>query len=51
MNRHSTHIVIFVLLGLLIAGCSTTRRLGGDDTLYVGVKEMRFEPDSGVTLS
>lgn len=36
---------------LLLAACSTTRRLGADEVLYTGVRKIRIEPDSGVTVS
>lgn len=36
---------------LLLAACSTTRRLGEGEVLYTGVKKIRIEPDSGVVLT
>lgn len=36
---------------LLCAACSTTRRLGEGEVLYTGVRKIRIEPDSGVTLT
>lgn len=36
---------------LLLAACSTTRRLGEGEVLYTGVKKIRIEPDSGVMLT
>lgn len=41
--RSLTAILILVIL---LAGCSTTRRLGPDETLYTGVKELKVEPKS-----
>lgn len=40
-----------LLAAILLAGCSTTRRLGADEVLYTGVKKILIEPDSGVVLS
>lgn len=33
---------------LSVAACSTTRRIGEGEVLYVGVRRMEFVPDSGV---
>ncbi len=38
-------------VALLVAACSTTRRLGADEVLYTGVRKIRIEPDSGVVFS
>lgn len=41
-------IKTYLLLTLVImAGCSTTKRLGEDEVLYVGVKSMKIESVSG----
>ena len=41
-----------VLAGLLLlAGCSTTRRIPEGEVLYTGVKRLRILPDSGVVLT
>lgn len=42
---------VIALAALLLAACSTTRRLGADEVLYTGVKKIRIEPDSGVVLT
>lgn len=42
---------VVALAALLLAACSTTRRLGADEVLYTGVKKIRIEPDSGVVLT
>ena len=39
-----------LLAALLLAGCSTTRRLAPGEVLYTGVHRIRIEPDSGVVL-
>ncbi len=39
------------IAALLLAACSTTRRLADDEVLYTGVRKMRFVPDSGVMLT
>lgn len=36
---------------LLLAACSTTRRIPEGEVLYTGVRHLRILPDSGVTLS
>ena len=36
---------------LLLAGCSTTRRIPEGEVLYTGVKRLRILPDSGVVLT
>ena len=51
MNRRNNryrHALSLLAAALLLAGCSTTRRLAEGEALYTGVKKIRFEPDSGV---
>ena len=42
---------MLLLFVLLLAACSTTRRLATDEVLYTGVAKIRIEPDSGVAVS
>ncbi len=50
--RHGQNIYRFLTIGLflLLAGCSTTRRLGSDETLYTGVKKIIIDTDSSGSL-
>lgn len=43
--------IIVLSLSLLIAGCSTTKRLEEGDVLYIGVKKMNFVPADGVKIN
>lgn len=36
---------------LLVSSCSTTKKLTGDEVLYVGVKKMKIEPPKDVKLT
>ncbi len=49
-NIHGNSFPVLLLAVLLLAGCSTTRRLASDEVLYTGVHRIRIEPDSGVVL-
>ena len=42
---------IAILSLLMLIGCSTTKRIPDDETLYTGVKKMKIIPDSGVTIT
>ncbi len=35
---------LIILLGVVVAACSTTKRLGADETLYTGVKKVKIVP-------
>ena len=48
---HGSSLFAALLAALLVAGCSTTRRLAPGEVLYTGVHRIRIEPDSGVALS
>ncbi len=49
--RKTLNNIILLAVTLIVASCSTTRRLGDGEVLYTGVRKMVFEPDSGVELS
>ena len=49
-NIHGNSFPVLLLAVLLLAGCSTTRRLASDEVLYTGVHRIHIEPDSGVVL-
>lgn len=38
------HILLILLLSGIVASCSTTKRLGPDETLYTGVKKINIIP-------
>lgn len=42
MNKFFIHIILFCIVILFTTGCSTTRRLAADETLYTGVKKITF---------
>ncbi|WP_295939116.1 BamA/TamA family outer membrane protein [uncultured Alistipes sp.] len=44
MNSNVRHILTALVLGLVLSGCSTTKRLGRDEVLYTGVKKIEVEP-------
>lgn len=53
MNRNSHNIITTIaiaILSLIVTGCSTTKRLGDDDTLYTGVKKININEVSGDKL-
>lgn len=49
-RKHSIHSIRYLLYGLLIIGaglagaCSETRNLAKDETLYVGIKKIDYDP-------
>lgn len=45
--NHIVRALMAVALILAMASCSTTRRLGPDDTLYTGVKKIEITPAQG----
>lgn len=48
INRIIIRIIAVLALVLLMSSCSTTRRLGADDTLYTGVKKIKIiDGDNG----
>ncbi|WP_416997479.1 BamA/TamA family outer membrane protein [Alistipes ihumii] len=49
MKRYRLHIA-FLTAAALVAGCSTTKRLGQDEVLYTGVRKITIEADSGVHM-
>ncbi len=53
MNRKRNNILgnsLLLALVLLLTACSTTRRLGEEDTLYTGVKKIEIEGHDGAKL-
>ncbi len=53
MKRNNHNIlttIVIIVLSLIVAGCSTTKRLGADDTLYTGVKKISINEVSGDKL-
>ena len=46
MNKFFIHIILFCTVILFTTGCSTTRRLAADETLYTGVKKITFTQES-----
>lgn len=44
MKPIASRILPLLTLALLAAACSTTKRLGPDETLYTGVKHLRINP-------
>lgn len=40
------HVVLAAVLSLLVASCSTTRKLGENDILYTGVKHLKYHEDT-----
>lgn len=44
MRNKTTHISVFLLIifSVIATSCSTTKRLGKDDTLYTGVKKIKI---------
>lgn len=51
MNRLSSHILPLMLLLLLAASCSTTRRIPADEILYTGVKKVAITTAAGEKLA
>ena len=49
MKRYRLHIA-FLTAAALVAGCSTTKRLGQEEVLYTGVRKITIEADSGVHM-
>ncbi|WP_300287275.1 BamA/TamA family outer membrane protein [uncultured Alistipes sp.] len=50
MNRLFLRILVACPLAVLVASCSTTRRLAEGETLYTGVKKIDIEADSGAKV-
>ena len=45
-NHNIFCLVLGVLMALLAASCSTTKKLGENDVLYTGVKHLKYHEDS-----
>lgn len=43
-------IALFLILAAMLAGCSTTRRLGDNEVLYTGVKKIQINPTDNEKL-
>lgn len=50
-SRFLLHIVLFAIATVLLAACSTTRRLEEGELLYTGVKKVEYITDSVTRLS
>ena len=51
MKKASGYIGCALLSMSILIGCSTTKRIPDDETLYTGVKKMEIVPDSGIKIT
>ena len=50
MSRNSALLVLSLLIAVVVSGCSTTRRLADDETLYDGIKKLEITSPEGTKL-
>lgn len=52
IQRHNIILaVVAIIFATMVAGCSTTRRLGPDDILYTGVKKVEITTPEGAKIA
>lgn len=50
MKRNNTVLCLVMMAALIVTACSTTARLGEGQTLYTGVKQIKYEPTDNEKL-